>query len=372
MKNTTRDLKNLSGSDMPPKKRAPKLYWVETPSPEENCFVAAHSRRSAAKYEEDGTGFGLGDCVAQLVMPLNPNWIARKYANKGYPAYIQFEDVNQLGIKWNVIEGDDVFTYGSRKYVKQGDINYIASLTRRSKKIVIRSVLDLMELIARDAPGDWVFRGHASCRWRLQASVHRLIDERKLDMDQATSFERGVLSEFKRRARMLLPTRPASEWEWMILAQHFGLPTRILDWTENPLVALYFAVANTNEISDDGMLYAYRHGAGEIDLGASSDPFAIERIELVRPPHLDRRVIAQQSIFTAEPPPRGEETAKGQTAGRTGRNEADLRYWYVSVNYKSKIRNELVKLGISESSLFPGLASLAAEIRRAALTNSEM
>jgi FRG domain len=139
----------------------------------------------------------------------------------------------------------------------------------------------------------------------------------------------------------------------MVLAQHFGLPTRILDWTENPLVALYFSVGENSEFHHDGTLYSYHHGTREIDIESLSDPFVIKQTELVRPPHLDQRIIAQQSVFTAEPP----HLTKG------GRQKSDLRYWYVSANHKKDLRIELKKLGISESSLFPGLASLAAEIK---------
>jgi len=128
----------------------------------------------------------------------------------------------------------------------------------------------------------------------------------------------------------------------------------MLDWTENPLVGLYFSVRDQQELSNDGMLFAYRHGVPEIDIESTSDPFAIKQIELVRPPHLDQRVIAQQSIFTAEPP----------LCRKGGGKSSDLRYWYVSVKHKAEIRRELANLGISESALFPGLVSLAAEIKR--------
>jgi FRG domain len=332
-----------------------KLYWVEAPSPDENCFVAARSKRAAAKHEEDETGFDPGHCEATAIRALDNDWVAEYRGletseNLATPFYVQPEDVHQLGIKWRVVEGDDIFEYGDHQYLKQGGLNYIASLGKNPQAFVIRSVADLLGMIKRDDQGDdWIFRGHSSSFWRLEAGVHRFINNAKADLESIINKERSLLSEFKRRARIYLQIPPSSNWEWMVVAQHFGLPTRMLDWTE----ALYFSVRDRQEISNDGMLYAYQHGVQEIDIESTSDPFAIEQIELVRPPHLDQRVIVQRSIFTAEPP----RYEKG--AGKA----SNLRYWYVSAKYKAEIRRELATLGISENSLFPGLASLAAEIK---------
>lgn len=342
-------------------KRPFKLYWVETPSPEENCFVAARTKKIAEEYEEGGTGFDPGDCKATLVRPLDPSWPEEYCRDKSTIStaedafYVYVDDLHHLGIRWRTVEGNDVFEYSGMEYVKQGDINYIASLGDEPRNMVIRSVSDLLEIVARDAVAatGWIFRGHSSCRWPLKAGVHRLSEVHDANLDQIVAYERSLLSEFKRRARIFLQSRPSSDWEWMVLAQHFGLPTRILDWTVNPLIGLFFAVWDAAEVEHDGMLYAYRHGAPAIDIESTSDPFEIKKIELVSPPHLDQRVVAQQSVFTAEPPslPQG------------GRNDSDLKYWYVSVNDKEFIRWELQKLGISEGSLFPGLASLAKEIK---------
>ncbi len=342
-----------------------KLYWVRTPAAEEDTFVVARSRRKAAKFEERSTGFDPNDCIAEFVAKPDLEWVTTAYAdrNRSIPLdtvdafYIGHDDLLRIGIEIAIVEGDEVFRFRDIEYVKQGVMNYLSSLGDKQETVLIRSVSDLLEIVDRSAKGDWIFRGHSSSSWALQSSVQRLLKARNVPVDQTTAFERRLLGEFIRRARIFLPNPPNSDWEWLVVAQHFGLPTRLLDWTENPLIALYFAVRSNTEMSDDGVLYAYKHKSLEVDIRSKSDPFAISKIQLIRPPHLDQRVIVQRSVFTVEPSSGGEEV--NQSAG--------LNYWYVSCLLADRIREELGKLGISESTIFPGLDALATEIRDEAL-----
>jgi hypothetical protein len=96
----------------------------------------------------------------------------------------------------------------------------------------VADLLSTLEVLRPREKALW-FRGHARSKWKLEPTLSRM---GKLDA------EMQVTKRFQQNAYQFLSHIPEHEWEWMFLMQHYGVPTRLLDWTENPLIALYFAI----------------------------------------------------------------------------------------------------------------------------------
>ncbi len=127
-----------------------------------------------------------------------------------------------------------------------------------------RSLSDFVDVVgAVVSPiGDFWFRGHARLEWTLVPSALR---PRSLAQRNRAL---GLLDGFRQVAELKVVRRPEADDElgWHQVAQHYGLPTRLLDWTENPLAALYFAC--WEHVEADGVVFVVNPS----DLNRSSKP----------------------------------------------------------------------------------------------------
>ena len=153
----------------------------------------------------------------------------------------------------------------------------------------------LLEQRYMPRPGPMIYRGVADVdNHMLIPSVGR-IEPYSLEMEEDS------LHLFKRHAPPFLGGYiPSDDWEWLALAQHHGLPTRLLDWTYSPLVAAYFAVEQPSTEADSAI---YVSEAPEIINTEEMDPFEIDEVVRYQPDHFSPRIQAQLGIFTAHPAP---------------------------------------------------------------------
>jgi len=212
-----------------------------------------------------------------------------------------------------------------------------------TKTSVIKSFQEFVRIATAKSRDGWLFRGHESASWQLLPTI----DRHRINGLSARMFETDLLVEFRHRVRPFISQEPSDLWEWLAIAQHHGLVTRLLDWTTNPLVGLYFAVEEDHH-GGDSVVWCYRPKSRIIDL--PGDPFDIYQITLYDPPHVSPRITPQSGLFTAHPPRLSSATVddKHNWPGSLFRIE-------IPAEIRRDLRSTLTGLGVHRSALFPGL-----------------
>jgi hypothetical protein len=211
--------------------------------------------------------------------------------------------------------------------------------------------MPLTQIFLQTQPrGRWVFRGHSNKNYKLIPYVGRNVHT----STSRDKYEKSLFDIFCREARSYLELTPTDPWEWLSIAQHHGLPTRLLDWTHNPLVALYFSV-ECNDAFDAELLALFSRTKAN-EFVRESSPFEIKNPVKLYPNFVAARIRAQEGLFVACPDVEKELLIQLPSSWK-------IETFLIPKEFKPNIRYELFRLGIHASTLFPDLDGLAARLR---------
>ena len=189
-----------------------------------------------------------------------------------------------------------------------------------------------------------VYRGVTDSSYELKTSLGRCEPKYGKTIVQ---LEKRILKLFKESSISYLENKPQNELEWLAIAQHFGLPTRLLDWSYNPLVATFFAVEKNEDT--DAVIYTFS-GAETIQDSSKIKPADLDKVIRYRPPHISTRIQNQAGLFTVHSEPEKEFT------------HDKLNKIIIPRKIKRDIKKSLFKYGISQKLIYPGLEGISKDL----------
>jgi hypothetical protein len=223
---------------------------------------------------------------------------------------------------------------------------------------------------------NFVFRGVPRAAHGLKTSLQNGSFE---------AHERHLLSSFRKYA-LRSAVHGDWVWNWLSLAKHHGLPTRLLDWSYSPYVAMHFATQDLRHFDEDAAIWCvdYREmnqllpkplrnvlaeedvnifttellnsvatTLGEFD-GLAKDDFVL----FFEPPSLDERIVNQFALFSLPSSP------TMALESLLEKREASHRRLIIPASLKWEIRDKLDQANITERVLFPGLDGLSQWLKR--------
>ena len=213
------------------------------------------------------------------------------------------------------------------------------------REIEIHTFAEFHEVIETYDARTVIYRGMKSVKFPLIPKIGRIVPPDSIGSREAN--EKEILRLFKERALRFLDFMPATDWDWLALGQQHGLPTRLLDWTNNPLVACYFAVEEASE--EDSVIYAYQNKS-YIDVEEHTEPFRYREVGKFIPRHISPRITNQGGLFTIHPKPYEQFESE------------DMEKILIPNAIRSMLKQALNRYGVDRFALFPNLDGLSSHI----------
>lgn len=238
----------------------------------------------------------------------------------------------------------------------------------------INSIADLLEKLKYDSDdydGSIWFRGQSTYSWKLQPAFLR----KEKNISEFT-----LISKFRQSASLLIVRSPLNYYDWLFQMQHHGVPTRLLDWTESALVALYFAVEDETSIDQDGALWILL--PTELNKNAniySDENFYIPSFEDIVLKNYNPEIFHQEkntklfpvaAIATRNNPRMQAQLGvftishRDKTAIEDIGDKKHIWKYKIPSSKKNIIKQELELLGITKFQIFPELSSIGEIINK--------
>lgn len=249
--------------------------------------------------------------------------------------------------------------------------------------IGIKSWIELQEAVFADSWRSRIQRHRSQFVFRGVPRVSHTLDT-SLQTGGFVAHERHLLTSFRKYA-VESAVHGDSIWNWLSLAKHHGLPTRLLDWSYSPYVAMHFATANFNQFDDDGAIWCVDYQRTNellppplqkilknedanifttelLNSVASNlpdfDALGADFVVFFEPPSLDERIVNQFALFSLP------SSAKLSLEELLKRRESMYRRIIVPAELKWEVRDKLDQANITERVLFPGLDGLSQWLKR--------